>query len=81
MRIQSAPPSNETCELVLPVEHRGDSITNARIETFAAPDGLEEVLVAGTELVCRCPLTQQTDVYESSFAYRPTANGRCVETK
>ncbi len=72
----------DTSELKLLVEHPSDPVATARIETFAVPTGgLDEVRITGTELVCRCPVNRQTDVYDFTIAYRPRPGGRCVETK
>jgi 7-cyano-7-deazaguanine reductase len=55
------------------------TITADQIETFPAPDGCAEVRITGAELVSKCPLTGQTDIYEFEIVYQPGA--RCLESK
>src|SRR3569623_703757 len=49
------------------------------LECFAVEPTVARIELESTELVSKCPVTGQTDLYKATIAYRP--NGRALETK
>ena len=58
---------------------RGPMPPQRNLECFAVSDTVERVELESNELVSRCPVTGQTDLYRVSIVYRPS--GRALETK
>lgn len=50
-----------------------------KLEVFAAKPGLEAVTLETAELISRCPLTNQPDIYRCKISYGPAAVA--LETK
>lgn len=54
----------------------------AALEAFPIPSSVALVELATNEVVCRCPLTQQPDIYRLVLRYRPNPNNpQALETK
>jgi 7-cyano-7-deazaguanine reductase len=54
-------------------------ITKDELETFKAPDGVNEVTLSTDELTSLCPKTGQPDWYELNVTYAP--DEKCLESK
>lgn len=53
-----------------------------KLEAFACPPSVHEIELRCSELICRCPITGQPDVYDMRLAYGPNLNDpRALETK
>lgn len=58
---------------------RGPMPPQRDLECFDVAPTVTAIELSSDELVCRCPVTGQTDLYRVSIRYRP--NGRAIETK
>ncbi len=63
----------------LTVLGRGPMVPQHRIECFPVAAEVVRIELSTDELICRCPVTGQTDLYRASIVYRPA--GRAIETK
>lgn len=79
MTMPGTPVLSDTDSLTLLGHTAPATISAEQIETFPVPTGCDEVQITGDELVSRCPLTKQTDIYQFTISYRP--GGRCLESK
>ncbi|MGI8406087.1 MAG: preQ(1) synthase [Thermomicrobiales bacterium] len=53
--------------------------TFTKLDVFARPEHVVEVMLVGEELTALCPITQQPDFYRYEIRYRPV--GTCIESK
>ncbi len=58
---------------------KGPMAPRRDLECFAVADTVSWIELESSELVCRCPVTGQTDLYRATIGYRPA--GRALETK
>ncbi len=58
---------------------KGPMPPQRNLECFAVADTVTVIELTSNELVSRCPVTGQTDLYRATITYRPA--GRALETK
>jgi len=53
--------------------------TFTKLDVFARPEHVVEVILTGEELTAFCPITHQPDFYHYEVRYRPVTS--CIESK